>query len=112
MNWADYQPGRRVVCVNDLSDLSSSCSVVPKKGRVYTIRMAEMGDGVNGEEALCLTFMEFVSLGVPTSRYQPRESEWFFVARNFKPLDERRLDQFRRMLTKAPAPWGSRPVLA
>ncbi|MUZ80760.1 hypothetical protein GOZ93_00720 [Agrobacterium vitis] len=106
MNWADYQPGRRVVCVVDFSKSRSFCSIIPEKGRVYTIRAAEMGDCSDGEVVLCLTFVEFVSLGVPTSKYQPLESEWFFTARHFKPLDERRLDQFRQHLTKTPAPFA------
>ncbi|MVA23194.1 hypothetical protein V6582_17850 [Agrobacterium vitis] len=112
MNWADYQPGRRVVCVADYFESREQCSIVPEKGKVYTIRTANIGRLSNDIEMIGLTFVEFTSLGVPTSLYQPPSGEWWFAARNFKPLDERRLDQFRHMLTKAPAPWGSRPVAA
>ncbi|BCH63025.1 hypothetical protein RvVAT039_02410 [Agrobacterium vitis] len=112
MNWAEYQPGRRVVCVEDFSDCTDHLSVAPVKGAVYTIETAEIGIGADGKTALGLAFVEFVSRCVPGSPYQTKQGVWMFDAVHFKPLDERRLDQFRHMLTKAPAPWGSRPVLA
>ncbi|MUO96630.1 hypothetical protein GOZ80_14210 [Agrobacterium vitis] len=106
MNWADYQPGRRVVCVEDMNDVHCICSVLPEKGKVYTIRAANMGRTPGGVETLGLTFVEFSSVGVPNARIQPICDEWWFRAQDFKPLDERRLDQFRQHLTKTPAPFA------
>ncbi|BCH59174.1 hypothetical protein RvVAR0630_17980 [Agrobacterium vitis] len=102
MNWADYQPGRRVVCVDDLDRLKRFYTRVPQKGKVYTIRSAEIGEGLTGE-MFSLTFTELASYGIPGRRFQPSGVEWMFDAKSFKPLDERRLDQFRHMLTKKPA---------
>lgn len=105
MNWADYQVGRRVVCVEDFNDAADFCSVIPKIGRVYTIRDASMGFNFCGVEVFSLKFDEFSSFGIWGAEYQPPYGEWSFQARCFKPLDERRLDQFRQMLTKIPSPW-------
>lgn len=101
MNWADYQVGRRVVCIRDSSEhWRLHCSIWPVLGRVYTIKASRMGANEHGEELLGLRFEEFESYSI--SEFRPEDGYWWFPARSFRPLDERRLDQFRQLLTPAP----------
>jgi len=100
MNWADYQVGRRVVCLVDHTGWRNAASVLPAKGRIYTIRAALVGHNSAGEEKLGLLFQEFVSHRI--GLFAIEGGEWAFAATDFRPLDERRLDQFRQLLTPAP----------
>lgn len=100
MNWADYQVGRRVVCITDNGYWRQHCSVWPFFGRVYTIKASRIGLNEHGEELLGLRFEEFESYSI--SDFRPEDGYWWFPAKAFRPLDERRLDQFRQMLTPTP----------
>lgn len=100
MSWADYQPGRRVVCVADWSGTLAVdiCTVLPVKGRVYTIRATSVADGLREKNILGLRFVEFQSFTKEGSPYLARDGEWWWQAFGFRPLDETRLDVFRKML--------------
>lgn len=101
MSWADYQPGRRVVCVTDFGKnetLRQICTVLPVKGRVYTTRETKIGQSSKSPEDLGLMFVEFRSFARPHHPRRFVEGEVSWAADEFKPLDETRLDVFRRML--------------
>lgn len=100
MNWADYQVGRRVVCLVDHSGWRHACSVVPDKGRIYTVRAALIGHNSAGQEMLGLFFQEFVADRI--GEFAGQGGEWAFAAHDFRPLEEGRLDQFRQLLTPTP----------
>lgn len=94
----DAYVGQHVVCVDDdwggYADqaVTMGCRL-PEKPRVYTIRqIAECIDGVG------FRLIEIVNPKV--ARYGKEEPT--FCASQFKPLDESRLDVFRRMLKDAP----------
>jgi hypothetical protein len=95
MNWADYQVGRRVVCIKAKWWGNPVCRAnaargfdFPRVGIVYTICLVEPFRG-----GIYLGFQE-----LPT----PKKNFDMFAAECFRPLDERRLDQFRQLLTPAP----------
>lgn len=99
MSWADYQPGRRVVCVADFSILLRRyCTAVPQKGRIYTIREALLEASHSKAQTLGLRFEEFSAFGLPGAPLPITDGEVAFEASCFRPLDETRLDVFRRML--------------
>lgn len=96
MDWKGYEAGKRVVCISDGEGWRGICSVVPRKGRIYTIRAAEMGENVAGEVKLGLQFVEFASFRI--GQFAHFGGEWFFSATDFKPIDESRIDVFRQHL--------------
>lgn len=100
MNWGGYEIGRLVACISDGENWQGICSVIPQKGRVYTIRATSMGENWNGEIILGLRFKEFQSLRMGI--FAEDGGEWWFAAKDFRPLDDSRLDQFRRLLAPAP----------
>lgn len=96
----DWEPhvGMRVVCVVDVTPASIAKFPAqwPYKGGVYTIETVNHWP----VQGTLLTFLEldntdFVARG--ESQIEPGFSQW-----GFRPLDERRLDIFRSILTKAP----------
>ncbi|MCJ7993244.1 hypothetical protein J5N58_01355 [Rhizobium cremeum] len=106
MNWADFQPGRRVLCVREDGGFPAGLQILgswprtPLVGRVYTIKSAEPG-AVSG--VLSLDLVEIIN--------EPPHFLWngklgsakvLFLATHFRPLDESRLDQFRKLLAPSP----------
>lgn len=100
MSWGGYDIGRLVACVSDGENWQGICSFIPQKGRIYTIRSIAMGDNDRGETVLGLRFREFRSFRV--GAYVDVGGEWWFSAKDFQPLEDSRLDQFRRLLAPAP----------
>lgn len=105
MNWADYQVGRRVVCIGVDSEIPAGVRLigappVPEVGRVYTISKVAPG-AWTGELAIGLAefgdVIRFFLLHGDLCF-----GELLFKAKYFRPLDEGRLDQFRMMLVPAP----------
>lgn len=97
MNWEHYQAGRRVVCITEYGGYRATiCSVLPVKGQVYTIRALGIGENEAGETIAGLRFVEFQSLRI--GDFADTGEEWWFVTKDFRPLDEGRLDQFRQHL--------------
>lgn len=106
MNWADFQPGRRVVCIGEVGEFPPGNLILgplpqrPVKGRVYTIKKAELCR-ISGK--LSLDLFEIVN--------EPVLLRWngvcytepvLFLADYFRPLDDTRLDQFRKLLAPTP----------
>lgn len=95
MNWADFQPGRRVVCVSHDDWSAKYVNALPEIGRVYTIR-AQMVWRLFGSLSIRLQELRVFSI---SPRFVPLEGgEYWLQAKNFRPLDETRLDQFRKLL--------------
>lgn len=107
MNWADYQPGKRVVCLIDYAKHPETALFpelvrlpLPVPGTVCTITAQHVGQMHGG---LCLSLAEFS---------MPWVSLWplglhaigkpLFDAKYFRPVDEAKIDQFRKILTDIP----------
>lgn len=105
MNWADYQVGRRVVCIEVTKDWPPGIRFlqappVPELGKVYTISDQKVGL-LRGE--LCLSLQEFGTVVVSfLDRGELCTGVVMYEAKCFRPLDENRLDQFRKLLAPAP----------
>ncbi len=106
MNWADFQPGRRVVCVRENNRFPPGMQILgpwplsPLVGRVYTIKSAQPG-ALSGR--LSLDLVEIIN--EPTHFLWNGErcsAKVLFLATHFRPLDESRLDQFRKLLAPSP----------
>ncbi|WP_377299644.1 hypothetical protein [Rhizobium sp. SGZ-381] len=102
MNWAAYEVGKRVVCVVPYDYARKYCTVVPVKGTIYTIKATSMGENWNGEIILGLRFSEIEAFTAPHCGVEARDGYWWWRAMDFKPVDETRLDQFRKHLTSTP----------
>lgn len=92
----DPVPGMRVVCVSEsyqATSMPDERDAIPRKGQVYTVR------GLHRLGNLWLVEIRNKRRGWSTGRH-----EYAFHPSRFKPLDERRLDIFRAILTKAPRP--------
>lgn len=95
----DWYPGQRVVCVDDNFDTSRhdhNLVRLPKKGQVLTIRTAEIQPNT---DLFSLTFVEIKN---PVLQYSNGLLERAFRVKHFRPLQENRLDQFRKHLVKKP----------
>lgn len=91
----DWEPrvGMRVVCINDQPrHWEEDGYIYPNKGHIYTIRQVVFDNLKTG--------LLLVEIHNPTLN---GDGEAYFNCRNFRPLDERRLDIFRSILTKAPS---------
>lgn len=94
-----FHVGQRVVCVDDIK-ANSKPSTILTKGRVYTVRRVisawpywpickfQSGQGIWLQEI--------------TREVDRDGREHPFNAERFRPLDERRLDVFRRLLAPRP----------
>ncbi|ATN34764.1 hypothetical protein ACO34A_13235 [Rhizobium sp. ACO-34A] len=99
MNWADFQPGRRVVCISHYEWAGTLVNALPEIGRVYTVR-AQKNHPLNGELGIRLKELSIFST---SPKFTPLDGgEYWLQARNFRPLDETRLDQFRKLLAPTP----------
>lgn len=99
MQWQGYEVGKRVVCIGTSSWDPTCATVLPVKGRIYTIRQVEPHfSKLTGETTLGLRFEEFVSRPIGAGRRLTILDEWFFEHDAFKPVDESRLDVFRQHL--------------
>lgn len=86
-----WHVGQRVVCVDDLfEDIYDE--ETPKRGVVYTIRGIKFWT----VDKLSFTLEEITN---PLKLYKEGVSEKHFRETRFKPIDEKRLDIFREMLT-------------
>lgn len=85
-----WHVGQRVVCVDD-SNWSDDHIKHPIKGRIYTIREIDTIGGIDG-----FWLEEIIN---PIKTYCDGVCEAGFKRERFKPLDEKRLDIFREMLT-------------
>ncbi|MGR6465416.1 hypothetical protein [Rhizobium sp. PAMB 3182] len=106
MNWADYQPGKRLVCLVDIEAEMRRAEAwnwfqqfkaayrFPVKGAIYTVR-----DTMLIRQGLAIVLAEIVN---PTLPFSDTPSELFFPAYYFRPVDETKLDQFRKHLTNIP----------
>lgn len=86
----DWEPrvGMRVVCVKDSNGCIIDLGYPPfKKGEVYTISDLSVAEPYG-------LFLHFIELPWANNGH----------VSGFRPLDERRLDIFRAILTKAPTP--------
>ncbi|MVB00081.1 hypothetical protein GN330_22810 [Nitratireductor sp. CAU 1489] len=92
----DPQPGMRVVCIRD--DWGQPCQYHPERGKVYTIKSVE-ADEMVGDIVYIGTYLGFDECPVESG------GEPMFHSKCFKPLDETRLDVFRRHLNTVPGPW-------
>jgi hypothetical protein len=91
--------GQRVVCITDDWEQAESYPswgiIPPTKSTVYTIRsIASHGTRIG------LYLKELVNPVIMTSHGM---NEVCFIARNFKPVDESKLDQFRKHLIGVPS---------
>lgn len=106
MNWADYQVGRRVVCIGETRENPPNVVLLdpipmPVKGRVYTITRVRPG-AIGGH--LCLGLEEIGEVRVRLLlNGRPCIGDVMYEAKYFRPLDEGRLDQFRKLLSPVPA---------
>ena len=92
----DWEPrvGMRVVCVDDAESFGTL-----KHGSILTIERVLVDDALfSSRYAGYGVGLLFVEIPPP-----PHPIEAFHPAR-FRPLDERRIDVFRQILTKAPTP--------
>ena len=102
MSW-EFRPGMRVVCINDSYTPEGRLALAihniqkPKKGRVYTIRDV-MSEPIQGH--LVVRLVEIVNAPAPYINSDIIEP--FYLAKRFRPLDEKRLDVFRQHLVPAP----------
>lgn len=93
----DAYVGQRVVCVSDdwgpyAARSEQRGTKLPSVNRVYTIRAIELVGGEIG-----LYFVELINPKIAMNG-----TEQCFIAANFKPVDESRLDVFREMLKNVP----------
>ncbi|RVD44895.1 hypothetical protein EN742_00690 [Mesorhizobium sp. M4A.F.Ca.ET.020.02.1.1] len=91
-----YRLGQLVACIDDNLYFTGLCPdgmTLPRKGAVYRIRTIEAFRVPDGRHLLFLRFDEIRNPEYPSSigPYEP-----VFDARAFKPLDDRRIDVFRR----------------
>ena len=95
MNWKDYEPDKRVVCVlKDGYRWMNPHINNPEHGKIYTIR-----ENMVRDERLGLLFVEIVN---KPQLWDDGIYEPCFNAIYFRPVDETRLDVFRSMLTNLP----------
>lgn len=94
-----FHVGQHVVCVEGKWHTGVSPLI---RGRVYTVSRITMGSGFgpNGEW-LCGQGLVLCEVHNPTN--EPDYTNGFWAGR-FRPLSSTRLDVFRALLTKTPAP--------
>lgn len=99
MNWADFQPGRRVLCISHDDWAIQYVNALPDVGRVYTVRAQETYKE-DGRLGIRLEELRVFSI---SPKFAPLDDgEYWLQASNFRPLDEIRLDQFRKLLAPTP----------
>ncbi len=99
MNWCDFEPGKRVVCVYDFSAdpmFSQGVSLgacFPTLGKVYTVRNSFVMSG----DIIGIHLIEITNPLIPID--ENSMGEMGFDIRAFRPVDETKIDQFRELLT-------------
>lgn len=95
-NWKDYQPGKLVVCIEDVSGCRDIHRLIemgnraPEKGKIYTVRDQLVFRGV-----LSIRLVEIVN---PVLDYASGRHELVLQADMFRPVKPSRIDCFKRFL--------------
>lgn len=85
-----WHVGQRVVCVKEFPLKTLRENIPVNKGTVYTIR-----DIISHQQQIGLKFYEIINKKQNTTEGYVERS---YHEKNFKPLDEKRIDIFRAML--------------
>lgn len=84
--------GQRVVLIDDNWDVRNLPCKYPQFGIIYTIDGIRLSEK-NGEP--CLTFQELHDIHKSGVKFA-------FIAKRFKPVDESKLDKFRKLINDVP----------
>lgn len=107
-SWTDYQPGRRLACIDDafVAELREAFDelkgvAMPSRGQIVTVDGAKPSP--RGELLISLVEFPLPDVLVDQGYFWRKMATLGYPALSFKPLDESRLDQFRVHLQAAPA---------
>lgn len=94
-----FHVGQLVKCVEAFESRSAVPVAMPQKGTVYTVREIEIADGGNHPGDPFLRLVEIINDPWPCRGRSVEPAFWYA---RFRPIDDTRLEIFRKALRSVP----------